>query len=340
MVQKTISKRRTIKDVGHLAGVSPATVSKAFNQPDLVAEATRAKVLDAASELGYRPNRAARGLVGRRSYLVGYRLPSVGAWGNPTLDAFLHAMVDAAGEHGLEMVLSGSGDGGPLDAYESMVQAGSVDGFVLTDLDYGDVRVEFLARAGIPFVAFGRSYGQAAFPWVDVDGAAGTAAAVRHLRDEGHDRIGVIGWPEGSGTGDDRVRGAFEAAMTLGLPAPMVARAENTIDGGAEAFAELMAVPEPPTGIVAVQDLLALGAHRAATARDLRIGSDVGIVGFDDNPFASVVDPALSSVRQPFAEVGQRLVHKLVSVLDGTDGGSGELVVPELVVRDSSRRTQ
>lgn len=336
-MSKTFSSRPTIKDVSRLAGVSVGTVSKALNTPHVVSEATRAKVLEAVRALDYRPNRAARGLVGKRTYLVGYRLPSVGAAGNPTLDAFLHSMVEAAARHGLEIVLSADRPGSdPLGVYEDMVRRGSVDGFVLSETDYHDPRIAYLLAQGVPFVAFGRTDDAAAFSWVDIDGAAGTTAVVRHLIDRGHRRFGLIAWPEGSRTGDARVAGVVEALAAAALPPPRTVRVLNGIDEGRAAFRELLAADPSPTAVVAVQDELAIGALIEARRLGIEVGRDVAVTGFDDVPAAAMVTPPLTSVRQPFERVGELLVDMLARRLSGETEVEGILVTPEMIVRASS----
>ncbi len=335
--RSTSSPRSTIKDVSRLAGVSVATVSKALNTPHVVSEATRERVLEAVRALDYRPNRAARGLVGKRTYLVGYRLPSVQAAGNPTLDAFLHSMVEAAARHGLEIVLSADRPrGNPLAVYEDMVRRGSVDGFILSETDYHDPRIAYLSDQGVPFVAFGRTSDDDTFSWVDVDGAAGTAAAVRHLVEQGHERFGLIAWPEGSRTGDARVSGVVEALEVADLPPPRIVRTVNGLEEGRAALRELLAAEPPPTAVVTVQDTLAIGALLEARDLGLEVGVDLAVTGFDDIPAAEMASPPLTSVRQPFDRVGELLVDMLARRLTGHHEPEGILVTPELIVRASS----
>ena len=328
--------RTTIHDVGRRAGVSVGTVSKALNGSANVAEATRRRIVDAAAELDYRPNRAARSLVGQRSFLIGYELPRTGEWGNPTLDSFLHSLVGAADQHGLEIVLFHASDNDGPSGYADLMRRGAVDGFVLTGTNYEDKRVDALLTAGFPFVTFGRTARSAAHNWVDVDGAAGTAAAVAHLHRLGHRHIGMIAWPDGSETGDSRVQGLVNATARLGLPDPTIIRATTSVQEGVRAFGELMRRAPDTTAIVAVQDELALGAHREARRQGLIPGSDIAIVGFDDIPAASFVEPSLSSIRQPFELIGSRLVEILARAVRYPGEPEGVLVEPELVVRESS----
>lgn len=327
--------RTTIKDVGRRAGVSVGTVSKALNGTGTVSAETARRVLDAAGELGYRPNRAAQGLVGGRSFQVGYGLPQLGAWGNPTLNAFLHSMVSAATGHGLEIVLF-QGTAHDIEPYQDLIRRGVVDGFVLSDTDYEDPRVDYLLGKGFPFVTFGRTARAERHFWVDVDGAAGTANITRLLLDAGHRRFGVIGWPEGSESGDVRVQGVEKTLADAGCAAPVVVRTSNDIEHGRLAMTELLDSAAAITAVIAVADELAIGALLAARERGMTVGRDIAVAGFDDLPSASIVDPPLTTVRQPFETIGSVLVDMLADALSGDWTPRGELLTPHIVVRQST----
>src|SRR5690606_20341537 len=171
--------------------------------------------------------------------------------------------------------------GDALEQYAELVGQRAVDGFVVADTVVGDPRHAWLAARNVPFVSFGRTgREQELGPWVDVDGAAGTAEAVEHVHALGHRRVAYLGWPEGSGVGDDRLSGYQAACQRLGLT-PRVVRAEQGMAPGHARAAELLDGPEPPTAIVCVSDVFAYGALRAIAERGLRPGHDVAVVGFD-----------------------------------------------------------
>lgn len=332
-------QRTTIKDVGRAAGVSVGTVSKALNGTGSVAPETVERVVAAADELGYRPSRAAQGLVGGRSFQVGYGLPQLGAWGNPTLNAFLHAMVGAATGHGLEIVLFRGTAHDPAP-YDDLIRRGVVDGFVVSDTDYQDSRVDHLLAEGIPFVTFGRTATSHRHFWVDVDGGAGTADLTQRLIDRGHSSFGVIAWPEGSESGDLRVDGVVRTLRANGHPPPAVTRTYHGVQYGREAMAQLLDTAPAVTAVIAVEDELAIGAIQEARSRHITVGVDLDIAGFDDIPSAAIIDPPLTTVRQPFDRIGTVLVDMLVEALSGTGSPRGELLAPVVIERASTGVTR
>jgi DNA-binding LacI/PurR family transcriptional regulator len=329
----------TIATVARHANVSRQTVSNVLNTPDLVRDDTRARVIAAIEELGYRANLAARQMRTGRSRLIGVRIDPVrNGIEASVLDRFLHGLTETAAPAGYRVVLyTAVDDDSEIATYDDLIAAYMLDAFVLTHTHYDDIRTAWLRKRGVPFTTFGRPWGAPhQHSWVDIDGATGTAAATSHLIARGHRRIAFIGWPPGSAVGDDRRRGWETAMRAAGLSADGLAR--HTPDGVAEGEAlarELLTMAEPPTAVVCVSDPLALGAWRHR---------DLAVIGFDDTPVAQAV--GLSSLRQPLAEAAAECVDT-VSLLLGDrprrpdEHGSGSadtrqvLLEPHLVVRDS-----
>jgi DNA-binding LacI/PurR family transcriptional regulator len=334
----SVRGRPTIKEVSKRAGVSVGTVSNALNTPQLVSESTRSRVLEAVGELGYEPNRAARSLARRRTHLVGYRLPDYVEGPNSSLDAFLHYLVTTAAGHDLELVLFTPRKGqDEVDAYHEMIKRGAVDAFILSDTNYYDPRIEFLVAEGFPFASFGRAAADERFSWVDVNGAAGTSQAVNHLAANGHQRIAMVAWPTGSESGDARYQGYLNGMGRAGLEPSHLIRAHNTLDEGRRAFRELWDRSPPPSAVVTVADNLAIGVMLEAAANGVAVAKEISVVGFDDTPMASVIQPPLSSVRQPFERVGEALIDLLVGQLEDPNMEHGGILLdPVLVLRNST----
>lgn len=340
---RAMPHRPTLKDVAALAGVSYQTVSKVLNRTYEVPAETEARIRAAVDRLGYVPSQQARNLRSRRSWMIGYSWVATdpATTPSPVMDEFLTAMVEeaeAAGFYLLPFTRRTTED--QVADYRRLIETDRVDGFVLSSLDYADPRVDYLVRERVPFVAFGRPDGAPRVPFVDVDGAGGTAMAVDHLVALGHRRLGLVGLPAGSRVGDEREAGFRGAAARHGLAADdgAVARGPDTAaDGRAMAGAMLDAASDRPTAIVAMSDTLAVGVLDAVRERGLEPGIDVSVTGFDDSPLARHVRPALTTLRQPLHEAGRRCIRMLTARIEGDDPDEPEaLLPPELVVRAST----
>lgn len=331
----------TLAMVARRAGVSTQTVSNAINSPDLLRAETLERVRQAIDEMGYRPSRAAQTLRTRSSKLIGYGIqptpPGVTA---PVMDRFLHALSEAADEAGYRILLFASAPGGTsLAGYEELLDQYDVDGFVLSDTGRQDPRQAWLAKRGVPFVGFGRMWsGRQIGDWVDVDGASGTDAAVQHLIALGHRRIAFLGWPRGSGVGDDRADGWRRAMRWHGLPTRGL-RAQSLGDIEAARIAVKPLLDAGATAVVAASDVLALGCYHALRDRGAVPGRDVAVVGFDDSPTAGILSPSLATVAQPLEAVGRECVRLLLARIAAPAGPPERVLLePSLVVRDSASR--
>ncbi|AXH35442.1 LacI family transcriptional regulator [Humibacter sp. BT305] len=334
----------TIVDVASTAGVSRQTVSNVLNSPDIVKPETRIRVEAAIASLGYHPHESARRLRMRKSSTIGIRLdPQTDGISGSVLDRFLHALTEQAAEQGLRILLFTARDHhDEVTQIERLRDTGDVDAFVLTSTTLGDPRTARLAELGVSFVTFGRPWGvddmdDPAHLWVDVDGRSGLHEATSAYLSAGLRRVGYIGWPAGSGSGDDRMRGwrdaMLEAAQSpasggVELDALCVA-VEDGVSQGAEAYRLLRAAGEVDA-VVCASDSLALGALLAS-------GGSIPVTGYDDTPVAAAV--GLSSVRQPLDEVAAGVLELLTGAHAGRSTGGPandprhRLVRPRLVTR-------
>lgn len=330
----------TVESVARHARVSRQTVSNAINAPSRLRPETLALVLASVEVLGYRPNRVARSLRTRATMMLGYRIePGREGSSSPVLDRFVHALAATARGAGYHIVLFTSDDETTeLKTYDDLIRTNAVDAFVLSGMHYGDPRQRWLAERGAPSVAFGRPWGiEDDTLWVDVDGAAGTEQAVDHLVDAGHRRIAFVGSPVDRAVGDDRFNGWRRAMRRHGLPTRGASvRGVDSLETGAQAAGKLL-VAAPPTAIVCASDTLAAGCLHRAIELGLHVGRDLALVGFDDSPVAALLQPGLSSVRQPLERVGEEIVRLLTAVLAGERPDTPHvLLTPTLVVRESS----
>jgi DNA-binding LacI/PurR family transcriptional regulator len=335
----------TIKDVAREAGVSIATVSYVLNgKIAAISEDTRSRVWSAVRKTGYRPNVTARNLRSSQSRLIGYAWHEVPEEGvNPVLDRFTYALARAAEAAGYHILTFTFPQDNPIPVYDELIRTGRVDGFVIGSTVQDDPRVRFLLDRAFPFVSFGRANQDWDFPWADTDGEAGTRAAVEYLLGLGHRRIAMAAWPEGSLSGEFRVAGYLDGLRRAGIaPVPdYIARGENTEAAGQQALAAWRGLPQPPTAVVAVSDLVAIGVMNEAERRGLVIGRDLSVVGFDDSPLAPYLRPALTTLRQPIAEIGAALITMLEEAIKGESADSTQrhlLLPPTLVARASCGR--
>jgi DNA-binding LacI/PurR family transcriptional regulator len=354
----TEGQRETLESVARRALVSRQTVSNVINAPHRVQDDTLARVQSAIDDLGYRPSHAARQMRTRRSHVLGIRIePMRDGVNGAVLDHFLHALTEEAQALGYHLMLFTAGDDqGEILAYEELTASRDIDGFVLTSTHHGDVRTAWLAEHGVPVVTFGRPWGaEHRHAWVDVDGAHGTAAAVDHLVANGHRDIAFVGWPTGSGSGDDRRSGWRRAMTAHGLDADgREVWVEDGVVTGRHAGRALLdgvdagnrgapGAPRPrvqPTAFVCTSDSLALGVRDEVIGRRLIPGVDVAIVGFDDTPIAQTT--GLSSIAQPVVPVAKecaRLLHRQLAGHADTTPAT-VLLPPELKVRASSAPTR
>jgi len=339
----TANVRPTLESVARLADVSRQTVSNALNAPHLVRPDTLERVKAVIAEVGYRPHRAARTLRTRRSHLLAVPMQPAPVPGSDVLDRFLHALtVEAQARDNQVLLFAAADDDAEIAIYDELINDHDVDAFVLTATHLDDRRTEWLAARGAVFVTFGRPWGAVAHHgWVDVDGAAGCEEATRALIERGHRRIAFIGWPAGSGVGDDRREGYRRACRAAGLPTEGLERSVlGDVEFGRAAAADLLDSAQPPGAIVCVSDTLALGVWTELTARRLIPGEDVAVIGFDNSTTASVI--GLASVAQPLEEAAAACTAMVGEVLAAGGDVPSEhpptpvLLKPRLVLRASS----
>ena len=334
-------KRVTLKQVAAEAEVSFQTVSKVINGQAHVSEETKARIWRAIHALGYQPDALARDLRTQRSRMLGYSwTPLPPGQPNPILDQFLRSMMQAAARAGYHILpFPHPDDRSDLSPYRELVNSGRVDGFIVSSVQYDDPRITFFQEQGFPFIAFGRSNPGCEFPFVDVDGTAGLRMAAEHLLLRGHRRITALAWPADSRVGQNRIEGYLDALRDANVPVreDWIARGEGRVAFGRAATLRWLDCPDRPTAIVALNDMMAIGAMRAAQERGLRVGRDLAVTGFDDVPMAPYLSPPLTTIRQPIWEVGQQVIAILIGILHGAPPANSHVLLdPQLIIRESS----
>jgi LacI family transcriptional regulator len=333
----SVAARPTLRDVASAAGVHPATASRALNEATrgLVRPATVAKVRAVAKALGYQVNPIARSLKTSRSETVGILVPDLT---NPLFPPIVRGVEDELRGSGYT-VLTANTDNDPARTSDNFaaMQARQVDGFiVLTALLEDPLLEEAVARA-VPMVLVNRTTEHLAVSAVSGDDASGIARCVDHLVELGHRRIAHVAGPQNVSTGVVRAESFRSAAQRHGLPEPCVVVADVYSEtAGRTAMLQLLD-GDPPTAVVASNDLLAIGCYDALEERGLSCPDDVSVTGFNDMPFLSRLRPPLTSVRVPQYELGVEAARLLLDQLSGRTTTPRVVLLPvSLVVRGST----
>ncbi|WCE04794.1 LacI family DNA-binding transcriptional regulator [Pseudoxanthomonas sp. JBR18] len=326
----------TIKDVARVAEVSVATVSRALNGRQYVAEEVRERILKVASDLRYSPHHAARALSSRRTHTVGVVLPDL--YGE-FFSELMRGIDHAARERGLHLLVSSCH--GSLDEQRDALRAtpGRVDGvLVMSPFLDGDDALDQALTPDMPVVLMNCAQSQRATV-LNVDNYGGALTLTRHLLEVGHRRIAFVAGPENNFDARERLRGYRDALAAADAgPAWVVQGAFDEASGYAagESFAD----GERPDAVFAANDMMALGCLFALRKAGLRVPEDIALAGFDDVPMARYVNPALTTMRVDIAHLGARALQLLLQ--HPAMGGDADMtpvtadLVPQLIVRDSS----
>lgn len=331
----------SIKDIAKRVGFSVTTVSRALNDYDDVNAETKDLIRRTAAEMGYVPNSLAQRFQKKKTDTIGLILPTFGPrFSDPFFSEFLAGIGNKAATQGFDLLVSTRSPGEEeLNAYRQMVQGRRVDGLVIVRTRKHDERIEYLRSVEFPFVAFGRMEGEIDFPFVDEDGKSGMRLVADHLIALGHRRIACIASPPELMFSQFRLDGLQSRLdeLDLSLDPGLIRVGDLTQRSGYEQTLDLLDLANPPSAIVAFNDLMALGAMSAAQNRGLTVGTDVSITGFDNIPIAAHSHPPLTTVDQPIYQIGSMVCEMLAQKIKGEAlERSQALLQPELIIRESS----
>lgn len=317
------SKSVNLKTLAQYVGLTVSTVSRALNDYPDISPATRARVKQAANELGYRPNQNARRLSIGASETVCYLMPrQLGSLAQPFVAQLIAGLIESLNARNWDLLVSqADASGGDLASIERLVKSGRVAGLVISRPLKIDPRIKLLQSLNCPFVVHGRTTQSDDYAWYDVDGEEAFFTAVTHLARLGHRRIGFIGASMEYQFAQERLDGYLRGLKQNGLAQDpdIIEIAEFTDEGGASAAGIMMDLPNPPTAIVCVSDMVALGALDALHTRGIRPKEDVSVIGYDGLHFGKHANPPLTTMAQPQSQAGRRLGDLLLSILDGAD---------------------
>ncbi|WP_421725654.1 substrate-binding domain-containing protein [Bauldia sp.] len=303
-------------------GLSEGTVSRALNNYPDIAVKTRQRVIEAANDLGYRPSAHARRLARGVIETVGFVLPERAGYS----DRFLAEILDGIGielaAHDWDLLVAAvPDDHSDTEVTERLIRSGKVGGFILTRTRRRDPRVDLLRQAGVPFVVHGRTEDCSDYSWLDIDNEKACMDAVRHLVDLGHQHIAYIGGKPELNFAHLRRTGYLKAMAAAGLQVPPGYVVEDIIDSADAdaAMAQMLALSAPPTAVVCITDVVALGAMRAITRAGFQPGREVSVIGYDGLPVGLTADPPLTTMAQSSESAGREVVRMLMAMIDGAD---------------------
>lgn len=334
-----------LKELAQELGLSQTTVSRALNGYPEVAEATRRRVAEAAERLNYRPNTRARSLATGRSMAIGHVIPL--STKNEIMNPIFADFIAGAGEtyyrSGYDMVLTVVNDSDEERVYRELASKGSVDGLIVHAPRTGDGRIALLKEIGLPFVVHGRtSAHDADYSWVDVNNRRAFQRATEFLLDLGHTRIGLVNGLEFMDFAIRRRTGYLDALAQRGIAADpdLMASNEMTEIAGFRATQAMLALPRPPTAIVASSMISGMGARRAVESAGLTVGRDVSIIIHDDDLsyMKNGEDvPIFTATRSSVREAGRLAAEMLLDVIAHPDAGPQQrLLEAELIIGQST----
>lgn len=334
--------RVTVHDVARMVGVAPSTVSRVLNngsRSEFIGEETRRRVRDAAAQLGYTPSPIAKALRGGRSNLIGLIVRGIA---DPFFASLIQQLSDAARGEGYQIVL-GYAHGNPNEAVKlsSVLDTRHLDGMVVlgdltSDEDVlADMLAEMPAAVGL---CRGLSFGS--LFTINTDNRAGVHALFDHLYSLGHRRIAFLDGESWIGDIRERREAFNERAQSkrLTIPAEYIRKGESGLAGGYQAMGTLLDLPDPPTAVMAGDDMLAISAVKVALDRGLRVPEDISVTGFDDIEMAKYVHPGITTVRQPVDRLAQHALDSLLAIISSQETPTDAIlrIQPELVVRFST----
>lgn len=330
----------TLRDVARLAGVHPATASRALNEESrsLVREETAVRVAEAARALDYRPDHLARSLKTRRTATIGVLVPDIT---NPLFPPILRGIEDQLNQKGYVALIGNTDNDHERERRViTEMRDRSIDGLIVATARRHHPLLVESSRDGFPIVLVNRVVEDHVLPSVSVDDQMGIRAAVAHLAFLGHRRIAHVAGPQELSTGNGRYLGFLAGLEASGIePDPALVAFANSFSE-AEGFRcteELFATMHPFTAIVAVNDTLALGALRSMRLRGVVCPDQCSLVGFNDMPLMDRIQPPLTTVRLPHYEIGSRAAQLLFEQMTDRRGPAKTVLLPcELVVREST----
>ncbi|CAM2999121.1 LacI family DNA-binding transcriptional regulator [Paenibacillus sediminis] len=334
----------TIKDVAKKAGVSPSTVSRVLSNHPRISRETSKKVRDIMEELGYHPNIMAKSLVSKTTNSICVILPKPAEelFNNLFFMELIRGIVTQANRSGYDVVLSsGANEKEEVEAVSRLLHGRRVDGAILLYSRHNDPVVEFLQTNQFPFVLVGRSDEYSGILSVDNDNVQAAYEATKHLISLGHQRIGFVSGPQNLIVSQDRLLGYRKALQdsNLEMRPEWIVEGEFLQESGYRAMSFFMNLPERPTALVVLDDVVSFGVLRGLHELGFKVPEDLSVVSFNNITLAELYTPPLTSVDIGIYQLGYTASQALIQLIQ-SDGDKQFLkrhIIPHrLIIRESS----
>ncbi len=330
----------TMRDVAVEAGVSVATVSASISGRRFVSPALKARINEAISALGYRPDAVARSLRTGNTDLLGLVIPDIS---NPFFTEFVREVELMAKAYGYATILGDSGYDVPTERKMlDLMRQQRVDGVILCPAGaHDDYRFDEWP-ANVPLVVVDNAWGDTPFDTIALDNVAAGQAITHHITGLGHTEVAIIAGPQGNHSSDERLAGFMRALKSQGIvpPADFIRHGDFREAGGYDAANALLDLPQRPSAIFVANNNMLIGVMRALHDRRLQVPDDISVASIDDFPWAGAFRPGLTVARQPvaeFAEHALRLIRKRFAEEEETPREQ-IMLAAQLVIRESVRK--
>lgn len=328
----------TISDVVKLSGISKTTVSRVINNHPYVSDKKRELVLKAMKELGYTPNPSARRLRGQLTTTIGVIVPRIV---NPFFSYLVNSIEQAAYKKGHQVLICQSNEDKEKEiAFLNLLKTKQVDGIIMTSIENDWEIIESYNEYG-SILLCNDYVNKAVVPMIRLDQKKGAYLGVKHLIERGHQKIAYCtgGLFDEEGKGKDRNQGFQKALDEAGIKInpKWIFVDQHTIEDGKQIIKQILEMDDRPTAIFTGSDEIAAGIMIEAKEQGLTIPKDLAIIGFDDQPIAEILDPKLTTIRQPVDQLGEKSIEVMIEMLENPEMEIKNYELPiELIVRQST----
>jgi LacI family transcriptional regulator, repressor for deo operon, udp, cdd, tsx, nupC, and nupG len=337
MLLERTCKMVRIVDVAKLANVSTATVSRVLSNSGTVTKETTEKVMEAIEKLNYQPNILARQLRKLETKTILVVVPDIT---NTFFSKILRGIEEIAAKNGYQVLLGDTGNNLEREnEFLNILRQKKADGLILLTARIDQKSIEEIAEE-FPVVLACEYIEGSQIPTVSIDNISSARKATEHLIRSGHKRIGFISGPLNVVLSRDRLKGFNQAIAQHGLTVEsfLIQEGDFSYESGFNLMMKFLALDQPPTAVFAANDEMAIGAIKAIKSKGLRVPDDISVVGFDDIKFASIVEPALTTIAQPMFDIGMKAMELLLKLINKDPLEKNQYILEDkLIIRESSR---